>query len=31
MGQAMTPALALKEVTRSFGPIEVLHGIDFDL
>ncbi|NGM46180.1 sugar ABC transporter ATP-binding protein [Rhodobacter sp. SGA-6-6] len=27
----MTPALALKDVTKSFGPIEVLHGIDFDL
>lgn len=25
------PALALRNVTKSFGPIEVLHGIDFDL
>ena len=27
----MTPALALHDVTRSFGPIEVLHGVTFDL
>ena len=27
----MTAALALKDVTKSFGPIEVLHGIDFEL
>ncbi|MGA0540661.1 sugar ABC transporter ATP-binding protein [Neotabrizicola sp. VNH66] len=27
----MTPALALQDVRRSFGPIEVLHGIDFAL
>ncbi|GGB13959.1 sugar ABC transporter ATP-binding protein [Allosediminivita pacifica] len=25
------PALALHEVTKRFGPIEVLHGVDFDL
>lgn len=31
MGKAMTPTLALKDVTKSFGPIEVLHGIDFEL
>ncbi|WP_418591460.1 sugar ABC transporter ATP-binding protein [Ponticoccus sp. (in: a-proteobacteria)] len=27
----MTAVLAAKGVTRSFGPIEVLHGVDFDL
>lgn len=27
----MTAALALRDVRKSFGPIEVLHGIDFDL
>ncbi|MFD1880482.1 sugar ABC transporter ATP-binding protein [Paracoccus pacificus] len=27
----MTPVLALENVTRSFGPIEVLHGIDLAL
>ncbi len=27
----MTPALALRDVKKSFGPIEVLHGIDFAL
>ncbi len=27
----MTPVLALDQVTRSFGPIEVLHGIDLPL
>lgn len=27
----MTPALALQDVHKSFGPIEVLHGIDFAL
>ena len=27
----MTAALALKSVTKSFGPIEVLHGVDFEL
>lgn len=27
----MTPVLSLSKVTRSFGPIEVLHGIDIDL
>lgn len=27
----MTPALALDSVSKSFGPIEVLHGVDFDL
>ncbi|ETA50846.1 sugar ABC transporter ATP-binding protein [Ponticoccus alexandrii] len=27
----MTAVLAAKRVTRSFGPIEVLHGVDFDL
>lgn len=25
------PVLALDKVSRSFGPIEVLHGVDFDL
>ena len=27
----MTAALALDDVSKSFGPIEVLHGVDFDL
>ena len=27
----MTPALALQDVKKSFGPIEILHGIDFAL
>ncbi len=27
----MTPVLALDQVTRSFGPIEVLHGVDLAL
>jgi ABC-type sugar transport system ATPase subunit len=27
----VTAALALRDVRKSFGPIEVLHGIDFDL
>lgn len=27
----MTPILALQEVRKSFGPVEVLHGIDFAL
>ena len=27
----MTPVLSLSAVTRSFGPIEVLHGLDIDL
>ncbi len=27
----MTPILALQDVRKSFGPVEVLHGIDFDL
>ncbi|OJY28205.1 MAG: ABC transporter ATP-binding protein [Rhodobacterales bacterium 65-51] len=27
----MTPVLALQDVHKSFGPIEVLHGIDFAL
>ncbi|ORE96730.1 ABC transporter-like protein [Stappia sp. 22II-S9-Z10] len=27
----MTPVLALSGVTRRFGPIAVLHGVDFDL
>ncbi len=26
-----TPVLALKDVRKSFGPIEVLHGVDFAL
>ena len=31
MGEHMTPTLALDRVTRSFGPIEVLHGVDLAL
>ena len=31
MGDTVTAALALKDVRKSFGPIEILHGIDFDL
>lgn len=32
MGGAMTaPVLALEGVTKSFGPIEILHGVDFAL
>lgn len=27
----MTPTLALKNVSKSFGPIKVVHGVDFDL
>ncbi|MDO5603778.1 MAG: sugar ABC transporter ATP-binding protein [Paracoccus sp. (in: a-proteobacteria)] len=27
----MTPVLALENVTRSFGPVEVLHGVDLAL
>ena len=27
----MTALLALQDVRKSFGPIEILHGIDFDL
>ena len=27
----MTPILALQQVRKSFGPVEVLHGIDFAL
>ena len=32
MGQAVTaPVLALSDVRKAFGPIEVLHGVDFAL
>lgn len=31
MGDAVTPVLALQDVKKAFGPIEVLHGIDFAL
>ena len=31
MGDTVTAALALKDVRKSFGPIEILHGVDFDL
>lgn len=31
MGEAVTPVLALQEVHKAFGPIEVLHGVDFAL
>jgi ribose transport system ATP-binding protein len=31
MGDAMTPVLEARGVTRSFGPIQVLHGVDFAL
>lgn len=33
MGQAVsdTPVLSLRGVTKSFGPVEVLHGVDLDL
>ncbi|WP_375687065.1 sugar ABC transporter ATP-binding protein [Pseudooceanicola sp. LIPI14-2-Ac024] len=31
MGDAVNAILAARGVTRSFGPIEVLHGVDFDL
>lgn len=32
MGDAMSaPVLALEAVTKSFGPIEILHGVDFAL
>ena len=27
----MTPCLSLSDVRKAFGPIEILHGIDFDL
>ncbi|MBB1491296.1 sugar ABC transporter ATP-binding protein [Paracoccus sp. MC1854] len=30
-GAAVTPVLALEAVTKSFGPVEVLHGIDLAL
>lgn len=26
-----SPSLSLRDVRKAFGPIEVLHGIDFDL
>jgi ribose transport system ATP-binding protein len=29
--QALTPILSLNAVSRSFGPVEVLHGVDFAL
>ncbi|PTE22694.1 ABC transporter ATP-binding protein, partial [Cereibacter changlensis JA139] len=25
------PVLAIRQVSRSFGPVQVLHGVDFDL
>lgn len=25
------PVLSLRDVTKSFGPVEVLHGVDIDL
>lgn len=31
MGDALTPVLALEGVRRSFGPVEVLHGLDIAL
>ncbi|WP_370281208.1 sugar ABC transporter ATP-binding protein [Pseudooceanicola sp.] len=31
MGEPVSAILAARGVTRSFGPIEVLHGVDFDL
>ncbi|MGD9864305.1 MAG: sugar ABC transporter ATP-binding protein [Pseudodonghicola sp.] len=31
MGDAVTPTLALDAVTKSFGPVEVLHGVDLTL
>ena len=31
MGDAVIPTLALESVTKSFGPVEVLHGIDLAL
>lgn len=31
MGEALTPVLALRDVRRSFGPVEVLHGLDIAL
>jgi len=30
-GAAVTPVLALQAVTKSFGPVEVLHGVDLAL
>lgn len=30
-GGEMTPVLALSKVTKSFGPVEVLHGVDLAL
>ena len=31
MTAAPTPRLSMRGITRSFGPVTVLHGIDLDI